>query len=225
MELLKRIVQQFCEEYELLVRLILACVLGIAVGFERTNRNKMAGIRTHAVVMFGSALMMIISKYGFYDMVSHDGSRIAAQIVSGVGFLGTGMIFVKDNKSVSGLTTAAGIWATAGIGMSVGAGQYVVAVSSAILLIFMQELLHRVRFLSHTTYHMSVTMTISENMNVKELQEYIKQEKAEIESIGIKCNDDDTTNVQMELVFAGQYDKIAFVSRLSEFPRTISVNA
>ena len=88
----------------------------------RKNRNKSAGIRTHAIVAMGSALMMVVSKYGFADIAEigkFDGSRIAAQVVSGVGFLGAGIIFVRNNL-VSGLTTSAGIWATAGVGLAMG---------------------------------------------------------------------------------------------------------
>ena len=128
MDFLEMLWPRMLEELEWLLRLVIACILGVAIGFERKNRNKMAGVRTHAVVAFGAALMMIVSKYGFMDMGDYDGSRIAAQIVSGIGFLGAGIIFVKDNNSVSGLTTAAGIWATAGVGMSIGAGQYFISI-------------------------------------------------------------------------------------------------
>lgn len=116
----------------MLIRLVIACLLGMVIGFERKNRNKMAGVRTHAIVAFGSALIMVVSKYGFADAADFDATRIADQIVSGIGFLGAGIIFVKDNTSVSGLTTAAGIWATSGVGMSIGAGQYFIAISSSI---------------------------------------------------------------------------------------------
>ena len=107
---------------ELALRILFAGLLGAAIGFERKNRNKLAGVRTHAIVALGAALMMVVSKYGFPDVDKFDASRVASQIVSGVGFLGAGIIFVKNNTSVSGLTTAAGIWATAGVGMSMGAG-------------------------------------------------------------------------------------------------------
>ena len=140
-------IEQLSWQWELLVRILIACILGILIGFERRNRNKIAGVRTHAVVAFGAALMMIVSKYGFLDINNFDGARIAAQIVSGIGFLGAGIIVVRNNNSVSGLTTAAGLWATAGIGMSIGAGQYFIAVMSGGLLILMQILLHNIGLL------------------------------------------------------------------------------
>lgn len=104
-----------------IARIVIAGICGIFIGLERKNRSKEAGVRTHFVVACASALMMIISKYGFCDLVSGadsmrgaDGARIAAQVVSGIGFLGAGMIFVHKN-TVTGLTTAAGIWATSGV--------------------------------------------------------------------------------------------------------------
>ena len=100
---------------ELFLRVIVASVLGYMIGYERKNRDKSAGMRTHAIVALGAALMMVVSKYGFYDVEKVDSSRVAAQIVSGVGFLGAGVIFVRNN-TVSGLTTAAGLWTTAGSG-------------------------------------------------------------------------------------------------------------
>ena len=99
-------------------------------------------MRTHAIVALGAALMMVVSKYGFYDVEKVDSSRVAAQIVSGVGFLGAGVIFVRNN-TVSGLTTAAGLWTTAGVGMAVGAGKYGIGVCAGILVVAIQEILHR----------------------------------------------------------------------------------
>lgn len=131
------------------LRLILACICGGMVGYERTNRGKGAGIRTHIIVALASALMMLVSKYGFTDLYtsgissSADGSRIAAQVVSGVGFLGAGMIYFNGRHSVKGLTTAAGIWATSGIGLAIGAGMYTIGILTSILIVTMQIVLHK----------------------------------------------------------------------------------
>ncbi len=130
----------YVTELYLVLDLLLASILGFCIGFERKTRSKEAGIKTHTVVSFGAALMMIISKYAFGD--GADTARIAAQIVAGIGFLGAGII-VYDKNKVHGLTTAAGVWATAGIGMACGGGLYIVAVIATILLIFVQWLLHR----------------------------------------------------------------------------------
>ena len=122
----------FLTQLDWLIRLILAGVCGYAIGYERNSRSKNAGTRTHLIVALSAALMIIVSKYGFMDIISTHGvnldpSRIAAQIVSGIGFLGAGMIFVH-NQSVNGLTTAAGIWATSGIGMAIGSGLYFIGI-------------------------------------------------------------------------------------------------
>ena len=128
-------------------RMILASCCGLCIGIERTNRLKDAGMRTHLIVCMGAALMMLISKYGFFDISTlseffkADVSRIASSVVSGVGFLGAGIIFVR-NRSITGLTTAAGIWATAGIGMAMGAGLYLIALAGTIIIISAQSLLH-----------------------------------------------------------------------------------
>jgi putative Mg2+ transporter-C (MgtC) family protein len=133
-------------EYDYLLRIALAGLCGLIIGYERKSRMKEAGIRTHFVVAIGASLMMVISKYGFQDIagwrdMALDPSRIAAQVVSGVGFLGAGMIFMQ-RQTVKGLTTAAGMWATAGIGMAIGAGLYVIGIGVTILIIAAQMLLH-----------------------------------------------------------------------------------
>lgn len=132
-----------------ILRMIVACMCGILIGLERKNRAKEAGVRTHCVVACASALMMIISKYSFADMpIGADGvrgadsARIAAQVVSGIGFLGAGMIFVHKN-TVTGLTTAAGIWATSGVGLAIGSGMYIVGIAATIIIIIVQITLHK----------------------------------------------------------------------------------
>ncbi|MDQ0647039.1 putative Mg2+ transporter-C (MgtC) family protein [Microbacterium natoriense] len=119
-----------------LATLALAFVLCTIIGYERQRRQKSAGLRTHALVGMGSALFTIVSAYGFDPALNADGrldpSRIAAQIVSGIGFLGGGVIFVKRG-SVSGLTTAASIWISAAVGMACGAGMPTVAIFATVL--------------------------------------------------------------------------------------------
>ncbi|MEV4381758.1 MgtC/SapB family protein [Streptosporangium amethystogenes subsp. fukuiense] len=112
--------------------LALAFVLSAAIGLEREIRQKSAGLRTHTLVGFAAALIMLVSKHGFADVlgehVSLDPSRVAAQIVSGIGFIGAGLIFVRGD-AVRGLTTAAAIWLTAAVGMAAGAGLWLLAVA------------------------------------------------------------------------------------------------
>ena len=132
--------ENFLVEYKYLLTILLSVVLGFLIGLERKTRAKEAGVRTHTIVCFGACLLMIISKYGFSGE-SADVARVAAQIVSGIGFIGAGMIVYRKN-SVHGLTTAAGVWATAGIGMACGAGLYFVAIGGTLIMILVQCVLH-----------------------------------------------------------------------------------
>jgi putative Mg2+ transporter-C (MgtC) family protein len=121
-----------------LLQLLLASFLGGLLGIERTVAGKSAGIRTYSLVSLGSALFMILGaslSFGYIGGHSEELSRIAAGVITGVGFIGAGMIFSKDN-SRRGLTSAAGLWTSAGIGMAVGAGQYSVAVFATLLVLF-----------------------------------------------------------------------------------------
>ncbi|MDE6441700.1 MAG: MgtC/SapB family protein [Clostridia bacterium] len=126
---------------EYLLRIILAVALGFMMGFERQIRLKVGGIRTHAVVAAGACILMIVSKYGFSDSADFDAARIASQVVSGISFLGAGMIMYRQ-QSVHGLTSAAGIWLTAAIGMAVGAGMYFVSLGATAIVIAVQFIFH-----------------------------------------------------------------------------------
>ena len=139
------------EQLIYVLRIILAGVCGIVIGMERKNRSKEAGVRTHFVVACGAALIMIVSKYAFFDVIQRgmfgnvevrlDPSRVASTIASGIGFLGAGMIFVHKN-TIIGLTTAAGIWALSGVGMAIGAGMYVVGIGATFVILIAQFVLH-----------------------------------------------------------------------------------
>ena len=133
--------ENILEELQNLISVLVAVVLGFAIGYERKLRFKEAGIRTHTIVCAGSALIMVVSKYGFGDSVEADASRVAAQIVSGIGFLGAGIIIYRRHE-IHGLTTAAGVWATSGVGMAAGAGLYIVAIGATVILIAVQCLFH-----------------------------------------------------------------------------------
>ena len=160
------------KELYYLLNILLAVVLGFAIGYERKLRYKEAGIRTHTIVCAGSALIMVVSKYGFADIMGYDASRVAAQIVSGIGFLGAGIIIYRKHE-IHGLTTAAGVWATAGVGMAAGAGMYLVALGAAVVLIGVQCLFHvRCKFFRTKKYFQIKICFVSdgeENGTIKEL--------------------------------------------------------
>lgn len=141
------------EELKYLASVLLAVVLGFAIGYERKLRYKEAGIRTHTIVCAGAALIMVVSKYGFGDSAEADAARVAAQIVSGVGFLGAGIIVYRKHE-IHGLTTAAGVWATAGVGMAAGAEMYLFATGATVILIAVQCLMHvKCRFFQTKKYY------------------------------------------------------------------------
>ena len=142
------------QNIEMCLRLVLAFIVGGVIGLERSNRFKEAGVRTHIIVCCTTALIMLISKYGFADMGSAeimefygskgaDSARIAAQAVSGISFLCAGVI-IKVGGNIKGLTTAAGIWMTAGLGLAIGAGMYVVTGFTVLLILLLQYVLYRI---------------------------------------------------------------------------------
>lgn len=218
------------EQLYYILRIIVAGLCGILIGLERKNRSKEAGVRTHCVVACASALMMIISKYGFADTVvgeagirGADGARIAAQVVSGIGFLGAGMIFVHRN-TITGLTTAAGIWATSGVGMAVGAGMYVVGVASALLIVLAQILLHRdFKWLKNAK---SKKLSVKD-VNVTGYQQYLtdllESEGVAVYDVYIEKTDADTCNYtfMIEIPQTVSEEKI---TRLVDYKCKISAN-
>lgn len=130
------------KELEYVIRMLIAVILGFAIGMERKMRFKEVGIRTHAIVAAGACLFMLISKYGFGDADGKfDAARVVAQVVSGIGFIGAGMIMHRK-LAIHGLTTAAGVWITAGVGMAVGAGMYILAACSTVIIIVAQCIMH-----------------------------------------------------------------------------------
>ena len=122
------------EDFVLLGRLLLAAVLGGAIGAERELNDQAAGLRTHMLLTIGACLFTLVSAYGFGSAIGTDPSRLAAQVVTGIGFLGGGAI-VRHGLTVKGLTTAASIWATASVGVAVGAGSYVLGIGGAVLVV------------------------------------------------------------------------------------------
>ncbi|MDO5408739.1 MAG: MgtC/SapB family protein [Eubacteriales bacterium] len=185
----------------LFCRILGAAVCGILIGYERRSQNKVAGIRTHAILAVGAALMVVISKYGFGDAGSYDGSRIAAQIVSGVGFLGTGLIFVKHDN-ITGLTTSAGIWTTAGIGMAIGAGMFLIGFSTAFLVILLQKIFHRNSFFNKTSWNQGMTLEIKNGEEpIKRIKNILKKYDADVISVNRHFENEEIIKIQLNIVF------------------------
>ncbi len=176
-----------------LIRLLLSCVCGFLIGYERQNHirlqhRKSAGMRTHMLVCVASAAMMLISKYGFMDVLVYgdnvrvDVSRVAAAIVSGVGFLGAGIIYVR-RESIKGLTTAAGLWATSAVGMAIGCGMYVVGIALAVIVVVVQEM-SRISLYRDAEHSATVMVELENQPNaVDRIIDWIKAQGIEISSL------------------------------------------
>ena len=196
--------QLYLIQLDYLLRLFIAAVCGMAIGYERKNRMKEAGIRTHFIVAIGAALIMIISKYGFQDQIgwpnmSLDPSRIAAQVVTGVGFLGAGVIFMQK-QTIVGLTTAAGVWVTAAIGLSIGSGLYFVGIAATVITILGQILLHgKIRFLSSPRTETLMLQIVDNADAIKLLQDIF--EDNEIIILNLKSKRDEKSSlINVEVV-------------------------
>ena len=163
-----------------ILRLALATLLGAIIGFEREYHAKEAGIRTHLLVALGACLFMILSVSGFdfmldRDHVSFDPSRIASQVVTGIGFIGAGTIILQK-QMVRGLTTAAGLWVTAAIGLACGNGMYLIAiVTTAIVLISLGLINVYLPYISQRERH--ITFLVEDYAVMTDILERLRKEK------------------------------------------------
>ena len=163
-----------------ILRLSLATLLGAVIGFEREYHAKEAGVRTHLLVALGACLFMILSVYGFdfmldRDHVSFDPSRIASQVVTGIGFIGAGTIILQK-QMVRGLTTAAGLWVTAAIGLACGNGMFIIAaVTTVIVLVSLGLINVYLPYFSQKERH--ITFLVEEYGVITEILEKLRQEK------------------------------------------------
>lgn len=186
------------------IRLLVATICGGAIGYERTKRLKEAGIRTHCLVGCGSALFMIVSKYAFADLSvagefmegirGGDPARIAAQVVSGISFLGLAVIY-RNGNSLKGLTTAAGIWATAGIGLAVGAGMYQIGLFATFVIIIMQLVMHKYNIGNDALSMKDLNVCMKDSPELRhELLEELKVMNVVVVGSHITRNNDGTVN-------------------------------
>lgn len=220
----------FTQELGFLLRLVAACFCGACIGIERSRRFKEAGIRTHIIVCCAAALMMIVSKYAFADLSDPDGAffngtrgadpaRIAAQVVSGISFLGAGVIY-KNGSTVKGLTTAAGIWATAGIGLAIGAGMYWLGFFATVIIALFQITMHRFRIGadSYMTNRFAVTAKDTEEFR-SALYKQLEEWDAQVTDTYISRRDDGTITYDLTLKMTralGMDDVRKFMEKHSE---------
>ena len=180
--------------YELIIRVIVGGILGGVIGFEREKRAKEAGFRTHFLVALGSTLITVISAYGFdkvadlIPIARYDPARLAAQIVSGIGFIGAGLIIFQKNV-IHGLTTAAGLWVTAAIGIACGVGHYELAVITTIMVLMALELALAVDDKLNKR-QLSITMTSTDKDRIRSIVESLKADGVVIRSYDLELLDE-----------------------------------
>ncbi len=202
-----------------LLRLLVAAFCGMIIGYERDSKLKMAGIRTHSIVALASALMMVISKYGFGDVLNSgmnlDPSRVGAAVVTAVSFLGAGVIFTR-NQNVKGLTTAAGLWATVGVGLAVGAGMYVIGITAAVMIILLQLLSHRNVPFAKSASVEEIVVKVSSEQDLEQFMERVfHSKKIEIVSVRIARAEDHYLFIKLAVSFPKDY-KIENLLRLMQ---------
>ena len=210
--------------YEFVLRLFVAAMLGGVIGLEREYRAKEAGFRTHFLVALGSGLFMILSQFGFddvlghYEQVSLDPSRIASQVVTGIGFIGAGTIIFQKHV-VRGLTTAAGLWVTSAIGMTAGAGMYVLSIATTVLVLLCLEALYFI--LQHFgTRNITVTFSTPKEENIQLVLQRLRDKEIIIDSYEMKRKDTSSGHyyvVTMEMKFKRKRYKNHLLNFMAEF--------
>lgn len=216
-------------EFDTVLRLAVAALLGSLIGFERERLLWSAGIRTHMLVSVGACLFMIVSAYGFQHatLLPHvvlDPSRIAAQVVSGIGFLGAGSILLRGN-SIRGMTTAASIWSVAALGLASGGGLFFAAgVSTAIILVILAgikplEEAYRARIQSCVFYMRSERAAVS----LEDLKKALRVRSGQVKRLQVTPAPDDLEDTMIYLVRVSQADIRVGAARLKETPGVQSV--
>lgn len=210
--------------YEFVLRLFVAAMLGGVIGLEREYRAKEAGFRTHFLVALGSGLFMILSQFGFdnvlsnYEQVSLDPSRIASQVVTGIGFIGAGTIIFQKHV-VRGLTTAAGLWVTSAIGMTAGAGMYVLSIATTVLVLLCLEALYFI--LQHFgTRNITVTFSTPKEESIQLVLQRLRAKEVIIDSYEMKRKDTSSGYyyvVTMEMKFKRKRYKNHLLNFMAEF--------
>lgn len=208
--------KQFLPELMWIFRLLVSCLCGCAVGFERqrhirAEHRKSAGMRTHMIVCVASTAMMLISKYGFFDVLAYgdnvrvDVSRVAAGILAGISFLGAGTIFVRK-ESINGLTTAAGLWAVAAVGMAIGCGMYTVGVTLTILILLIQELF-RMGMYQHEKRITTIVIALSDINATKDVLQWLHDNEVEIYGVVSKRGNGRGVQLTIRVCFADEGDE------------------
>lgn len=212
------------------IRIMIAAVCGALIGLERERRLKTAGMRTHIIVAISATLMIIVSKYGFFDVLNYsenlrvDASRVAAGVVQAIGFLGAGVIFVRKEK-VSGVTTAAGLWATVGIGLAIGAGLLITGIISTMIILILQVLSHKtakyfpVQFVGDLIMRLPISQ-----FNVELLKKDFETARIIVRSMEMAKEDDTYYKVKVSVLFPKRYTEEQLMELFKSKPFIVKIS-
>ncbi|MCZ2390753.1 MAG: MgtC/SapB family protein [Acidobacteria bacterium] len=215
---------------EIIIRLFLAALLGSAVGLERERLEEVAGLRTHMLVAVGATIFMIVSAFGFSDILGHqnvvlDPSRVAAQVVSGIGFLGAGTIIMR-RTIVHGLTTAASLWAVAAIGLAVGGGLYVAAAAATVVVLVILVIIKPIerRYFTHRRPRTLVIQVERKEISILALETTVEEAELKIRSIVIEPSEDGgKDSVQLLLDRVATKKLVPLIEKLREMPGVLEI--
>lgn len=206
---------------EIILRLVLSAFIGGLIGIEREANNRPAGLRTHVLVTIGASLIMLISIDGFNNLefsYNNDPARLAAQVVSGIGFLGAGTI-LRTGNTINGLTTAASLWVCAGIGLAIGCGYYVGALTVTIIVLFTLEVLIIIQKKFFNTRNNVLILQCHERIGlINDLDRIFERHNISILSIRIVRNEDDLTDGLIK----NPQDKIIELQLLLKTPKHLN---
>lgn len=213
------------QELLYIFQLLLAAGCGLLIGFERQSRTKMAGIRTHIMVSLASCLMMIISKYGFMDVItingiSVDASRVAAGIITGMGILGGGLILTGKQGFVSGVTTAAGVWATVGVGMAIGSQMYILGCAATLFILAVQILFHRNIKMAGVSWRGTIVAECDRNPDaINGLLQELAEKKVEVTRSKCDFKGENRCVLHLMVNISPKYSREQIVNLLGEMPQ------
>ncbi len=214
---------------EYLLRLFLAALCGCIIGHDQSsNHTKTVGMRTHAVVAMASALMTLTSKYGFSDLIGEKGisldpSRITAGVVTAIGFLGAGVIFVRK-ENVTGVTTASGLWATVGVGCALGAGMYLLGIAASILIVAVQLFLLHNKKVSQEPIFEKLVLEVSTDEDIHTLfSEIFERHHIEITSLQTKRLSPQKLEIALLVRYPAAYNAEDVIKLLKDVPAIKSI--
>ncbi len=204
---------------ELALRLILSLVLAGLIGLERESLGRPAGFRTHILVGMGSTLIMIVSIYAFRPLgMSGDPGRIAAQVVSGIGFLGAGTI-MREGANIRGLTTAASLWTVAGIGLTVGSGMYFAAIIATILVVATLVLLNKLEWSYLMSKNEILTVLVQDTPGqLAKVFSVLAKHDVNVHNVQLTTDDEGEARIEMEIELAPRARRVQIIDELVAMP-------